>query len=108
MNNLSVIIMFVFGTCLAGESFTSGVFKYIDENGQTTFAFALCVSKKVTVKKEQDAGPTVEEQMASLDAIDGRISRLNRQFRKVRLKQEQGLLANTDPDAQRQIRNGYQ
>ena len=99
--------MFVSTVCLASDLFASGVFKCIDENGQTTFAFAPCASKKITVKKEQDIEATVDEQMAALEIINGRISRINRQFRNLRLEREQNLQTSPDPGAQKQIRDGY-
>jgi hypothetical protein len=109
MKTVLTIFVSILTLFAADGTSASSVFKCIDEDGLTTFAFAPCPRKIAETRPSQETGPTIEEQMAELEILDGRISRVNRQFRNLRLEQENNLQkSEDDPEARREIRASYQ
>ncbi|MFP6808544.1 MAG: DUF4124 domain-containing protein [Pseudomonadales bacterium] len=115
MSNIVTLFLVLITFSATSDAFASTVFKCVDENGQTTFAFQPCIQGPKTVESFNDsdeqaatAHQTIERQLARLETIDIQISQVNIQFRDLRLEQEADLLAMDDQDTQRQTWVSYQ
>jgi hypothetical protein len=106
MKNLKITLIIFSALCSSNNAYASEIYKCIDEQAQISFSFTPCPSRETSSTDEQ-VGMTVEEQLDQLELIDREISRINRQFRDLKLEQAYSLESNKDIQAERQIRTDY-
>jgi len=107
MKNLTHIAIIISALSTSNSAYATEIYKCIDENAQISFSFSVCSSVD-TVAREKHVGMTFEEQMDQLEIIDKEISRLNRQFRDLKLEEEYSLQSAEGIQAERQIRKDYE
>jgi hypothetical protein len=107
MKNL-LLALIVFSSLGSSNSvYASEIFKCIDENIRISYSFSPC-SVEYRIEHDEETGPTLEEQTVQLEKLDKEISRVNRQFRDLRLEQEHNLQSAHDLESKQLIHQGYQ
>jgi hypothetical protein len=107
MKNL-LLALIVFSSLGSSNSvYATEIFKCVDENSRISYSFSLC-SGDEKVEHEEEPGPTLEEQINQLEALDKQISRVNRQFRDLRLEQEYNVQFAHDQETKQLILEGYE
>jgi hypothetical protein len=107
MKKLFTLILIISGFSSTSDAFASRVFKCVDKNGVTNFAFKPCPKRIVKLGTRQAPEHTYQYHMEMLDHIDDQIANLQRRSRDLRLDMKANLIADVDAETHQQFLRDY-
>jgi hypothetical protein len=107
MKKLFTLILIISGFSSTSDAFASRVFKCIDRNGITNFAFKPCPKRIVKPGVWKAPEHTYQYHMEMLDQIDYKIANLQRRSRELRSDMKANLIADVDADTHSQFLRDY-
>lgn len=107
MKKLFTLILIISGFSSTSDAFASRVFKCIDKNGVTNFAFKPCPRRIVKIGTRQAPEPTYQYHMEMLDDIDDKIARLQGRSRDLRRGMKVNLIADVDAETHQKFLRDY-